>query len=44
MHAHSVPIAAKVLEKHGVFDPLRLFGVTTLDVVRSNAFVAEIKV
>lgn len=39
-----VPIAAKVLEKHGVFDPKRLFGVTTLDVVRSNAFVAEIKV
>jgi len=39
----TVPIAAKVLEKHGVFDPKRLFGVTTLDVVRSNAFVAEIK-
>jgi len=39
----TVPIAAKVLEKHGVFDPKRLFGVTTLDVVRSNAFVAELK-
>ena len=39
-----VPIAAKVLEKHGVFDPKRLFGVTTLDVVRSNTFVAELKV
>ena len=43
-HLFIVPIAAKVLEKHGVFDPKRLFGVTTLDVVRSNAFVAEIKV
>jgi hypothetical protein len=40
----SVPIAAKILEKHGVFDANRLFGVTTLDVVRSNAFVAELKV
>merc|ERR1711942_115618 len=39
----TVPIAAKVLEKHGVFDPKRLFGVTTLDVVRSNTFVAELK-
>lgn len=25
----------------GVYDPKRLFGVTTLDVVRANAFVAE---
>lgn len=39
----TVPIAAKILEKHGVFDANRLFGVTTLDVVRSNAFVAELK-
>lgn len=27
--------------KAGKFDPNRLFGVTTLDVVRANAFVAE---
>lgn len=39
----TVPIAAEVLKKAGVFDPNRLFGVTTLDIVRSNAFIAEAK-
>uniref|UniRef100_A0A8C4Q933 Malate dehydrogenase n=1 Tax=Eptatretus burgeri TaxID=7764 RepID=A0A8C4Q933_EPTBU len=39
----TVPIAAEILKQRGVFDPQRLFGVTTLDVVRANAFVAEIK-
>lgn len=39
----TVPIAAEVLKKRGVFDPNRLFGVTTLDVVRANTFVAEAK-
>lgn len=39
----TVPIAAEVLKKAGVYDPNRLFGVTTLDVVRANAFVAELK-
>ena len=38
----TVAIAAKVLKKKGVYDPLRLFGVTTLDVIRSSTFVAEI--
>jgi len=38
----TVPIAAEVLKAAGVFDPTRLFGVTTLDVVRSETFVAEI--
>lgn len=37
----TVPIAAEVLKKRGVFDPARLFGVTTLDVVRANTFVAQ---
>ena len=37
----TVPIAAEVLKKHGVYDPRRLLGVTTLDVVRARAFVAE---
>ena len=31
----TVPIAASVLKAAGVYDPKRLFGVTTLDVVRS---------
>lgn len=39
----TVPIAAEVLQKAGVYDPKRLFGVTTLDIVRSNAFIAEAK-
>ncbi|UZJ54200.1 hypothetical protein CBS101457_003520 [Exobasidium rhododendri] len=37
----TVPIVAEVLKKKGVFDPKRLFGVTTLDVVRSSTFVSE---
>ncbi|KAF9054206.1 NAD-malate dehydrogenase [Panaeolus papilionaceus] len=38
----TVPIVAETFKKHGVFDPKRLFGVTTLDVVRASTFVAEI--
>jgi len=37
----TVPIVAEVFKKHGVYDPKRLFGVTTLDVVRASTFVAE---
>jgi len=39
----TVPIAAEVFKKHGCYDPKRLLGVTTLDVVRSNTFVGELK-
>jgi malate dehydrogenase len=38
----TVPIVATTLEAAGVFDPRRLFGITTLDVVRSARFLAEI--
>ncbi|KAI9824812.1 MAG: hypothetical protein M1826_007234 [Phylliscum demangeonii] len=38
----TVPIAAEVLKAHHAFDAHRLFGVTTLDVVRAETFVAEI--
>ncbi|KAK9450028.1 lactate/malate dehydrogenase [Limtongia smithiae] len=38
----TVPIAAEVLKKHGVFDPAKLFGVTTLDIVRSETFSATV--
>ena len=38
----TVAIAAEVLKNKGVYDPARLFGVTTLDVIRSSTFVAEI--
>ena len=37
----TVPIFKMVLKKHGVYNPKKLFGVTTLDVVRANTFVAE---
>ncbi|RWS05294.1 malate dehydrogenase: mitochondrial-like protein [Dinothrombium tinctorium] len=39
----TVPIASEVYKKRGVYDPNRIFGVTTLDVVRANTFVAEAK-
>lgn len=38
----TVPIAAEVLKAKGVFNAQRLFGVTTLDIVRAETFVAEI--
>lgn len=37
----TVPIFAETLKKHGVYNPKKLFGVTTLDVVRANTFVSE---
>ncbi|KAF6142139.1 hypothetical protein GIB67_037057 [Kingdonia uniflora] len=40
----TVPIAAEVFKKAGTFDPKRLLGVTTLDVVRANTFVARFKI
>ncbi|KAK3235769.1 hypothetical protein CYMTET_54034 [Cymbomonas tetramitiformis] len=39
----TVPIAAEVFKAAGTFDPAKVMGVTTLDVVRSDAFVAELK-
>merc|ERR1711933_486875 len=38
-----VPIASEVLKAKGVYDPRKLFGVTTLDVCRARTFVAEAK-
>jgi malate dehydrogenase len=38
----TVPIVAATLEKAGVFDPRRVFGVTTLDVVRAARFLAGV--
>ncbi|MQL86811.1 hypothetical protein Taro_019348 [Colocasia esculenta] len=38
----TVAIAAEVFKKAGTYDPKRLLGVTTLDVVRANTFVAEV--
>ena len=37
----TVPIAAETLKGMGVYDPHRVMGVTTLDVVRAKTFYAE---
>lgn len=39
----TVAIAAEVLKQKGVYDKNRLFGVTTLDVIRAETFIAELK-
>lgn len=38
-----IPIAADVLKKAGVYDKRKLFGITTLDVIRAKTFVADAK-
>lgn len=37
----TTPVAAEVLKAAGAYDPRRLMGVTTLDVVRASAIVAR---
>jgi malate dehydrogenase len=39
----TVAIAAETLKKAGVYNPNKLFGVTTLDVIRSKTFISELK-
>jgi malate dehydrogenase len=39
----AVPIACEVLKKAGKLDPRRVFGISTLDIVRANTFIAEAK-
>jgi len=36
-----VPIASEVLKQAGTYDPNRIFGVSTLDVVRAQAFIGK---
>lgn len=38
----TVPIVAETLKQHNVFNPSKLFGVTTLDIVRANTFVSQL--
>jgi len=38
----TVPIVAEVFREKGTFDPKKLFGVTTLDVVRASTFTAAV--
>ena len=39
----TVPITAEVFKSKGVYNPRRLFGVTTLDVVRASRFISQVK-
>jgi len=39
----TVPIAAEILKRHNVYSPRRVLGVSTLDIVRANTFVAELR-
>jgi len=39
----TVAIAAEILKKTGEYDRNKLFGITTLDILRANTFVAELK-
>jgi len=39
----TVPIASEVYKLRNVYNPNKIFGVTTLDIVRSNQFLAEAK-
>ncbi|KAI5809252.1 malate dehydrogenase, NAD-dependent [Pyronema omphalodes] len=39
----TVPITAEVFKSKGVYNPKRLFGVTTLDIVRASRFISEVK-
>merc|ERR1712111_316413 len=39
----TVPIAAEMFKKAGKYNPNKIFGVTTLDIVRANTFIAELK-
>jgi malate dehydrogenase len=39
----TVPICSEIMKKHNVYSPKRILGVSTLDIVRANTFVAELK-
>lgn len=38
----TVPIVAEVFKSKGVYEPKKLFGVTTLDVLRASRFISEV--
>merc|ERR1719295_1605821 len=39
----TVPIASEIFKRAGKYDPAKIFGVTTLDIVRANKFISELK-
>lgn len=38
----TVPVVSEVFKRYEVYDPRKIFGVTTLDLVRSSKFLAEL--
>jgi len=38
-----VPVAAEILKQKGVYNPKKLFGISTLDIVRSQTFISQLK-
>ena len=39
----TVPIASEMFKAAGVYNPNKIFGVTTLDIVRANAFIGKFR-
>merc|ERR1712244_146318 len=39
----TVPIASEMFKKAGKYNPNKIFGVTTLDIVRANKFISDLK-
>jgi len=39
----TVPIASEIFKKAGKYNPNKIFGVTSLDIVRANTFIANLK-
>jgi len=39
----TVPVAAEVLKKHNVYNPHKLFGISTLDIQRAQTFIGELR-
>ena len=39
----TVPIATEIMKRHNVYSPAKILGVTSLDVVRANTFIADLK-
>jgi len=39
----TVPVAAEILKKGGVYNPKKLFGISTLDIVRAQTFIGQLK-
>ncbi|KAB8076749.1 lactate/malate dehydrogenase [Aspergillus leporis] len=39
----TVPIVSEIFKSKGVYNPKRLFGVTTLDVVRASRFISQVQ-